>query len=126
MLITPPAMQFSVELLFKAGWLVSMTVGEPGDQGMGVLGRQGPGVGVPSAAAVAAAVAGLPWDMHGPNGLMFTIGTWSMMLAAGWLKVLTILAGSTARAPGAGHIEHLMTALLHTWLGMAFLRVRCA
>src|ERR1700754_4216181 len=86
----------------------------------------GPGVGTPSAAAVAAAVAGLACDMHGPKGLMLTIGTWSLMLAAGWCAVLTSLTGSTVSTPGTGHIVQRMTALLQTWLGIGVLRRRAA
>jgi hypothetical protein len=41
-------------------------------------------MGVPSAAAVADTKAGLPGDMHIPNGITFTIGTWSLMFAAHW------------------------------------------
>jgi len=52
-------MQFSVELLFKAGMLAINTIGTPGDQGAAVAGMQGCGVKVPDAAAVAAATIGL-------------------------------------------------------------------
>ena len=46
----------------------------PGTQGLVVMGTQGAGVGVPSAAAVAAMTAGLAGDVHMPKGMMFVIG----------------------------------------------------
>ena len=114
MVITPPDTQVSIELLFSAGRFASITVGEPVTHGAGVFGRQGPGVSTPSAADVAAAVAGFRIDMQVPNGMMLTIGTWSLMLAAGWLSVLTILTGSTTSVLGAAPIAHLSVAPLQT------------
>jgi hypothetical protein len=87
-----------------------MTVGEPGTQGDGVIGMHGIGVSTPKAAAVAAATCGLAGDMHMPNGMMLTIGTWSMMLAAGTLDVLTNLIGSTTRLLGAMPMVHINCA----------------
>ena len=64
-------------MLSRAGTPSRITGGEttPGTQGAGVTGVHGTGVGVPIAAAVAATNAGLPGDMHMPNGMTFTIGT---------------------------------------------------
>ena len=46
---------------------------------------QGVGVSTPIAAMVADAVVGFARLEHMPNGMTFTIGTWSMMFAANWL-----------------------------------------
>jgi hypothetical protein len=75
-------------------------VAEPGIQGAEVMGMQGMGVSTPSAAAVAAATIGLETQLHMPNGNTLTMGTWSMMLAAG-APVITRLAGSTVSTLGA-------------------------
>jgi hypothetical protein len=64
------------------------------------------GVSTPIAAAVAAATEGFAGDMHIPNGMMFTIGTWSMMFASGWLPVFTRFTGSTTRLLGAIPMAH--------------------
>lgn len=72
--MTPPQMQFNVDVLFKAGMLHNKTVGAPGTHGAGVAGIQGIGVSTPSAAAVAAATMGFEGELHIPNGGMFIIG----------------------------------------------------
>lgn len=72
-----------MEVSFNAGKNFSGTVGDPGAHGVGVAGTHGMGVSTPIAAAVAAATAGLDGLEHIPNGMMFFIGMWSMMLAAG-------------------------------------------
>ena len=59
------------------------------------------GVSAPIAAAVAAATLGLAGLLHIPNGMMFFIGTWSMMFAAGCMLVLTIFSGVTTNVLGA-------------------------
>jgi hypothetical protein len=69
----------------------------PVTQGDTVTGVQGTGVGTPSAALVAATKAGLAGEMHMPKGMMFTNGTKSLMLAAGWLLVSIRWMGSTTR-----------------------------
>jgi hypothetical protein len=43
----------------------------------------GMGVSTPRAAAVAEATSGFAIEEHMPKGIIFTIGTWSMMLASG-------------------------------------------
>jgi hypothetical protein len=72
--MTPPQIQFNVEMLSSAGALHNKTVGAPATQGAGVAGTQGIGVNTPIAAAVAAATVGLAGDMHIPNGRMFVSG----------------------------------------------------
>jgi len=71
----------------RVGALSNSTVGAPGTHGAGVAGTQGIGVNTPSAAAVAAATAGFAGELHIPNGMMLTIGTWSMMFASGIMFV---------------------------------------
>src|SRR4051794_4381122 len=88
--ITPAQMHISFDVLSSAGKLSSSTVGAPGTQGAGVFGMHGIGVSTPSAAAVAAATVGLARLWHAPNGLMFIIGTWSMMLPASMLLVAVV------------------------------------
>jgi hypothetical protein len=53
------------------------------------------------AAAVAAATVGLLGVLHMPNGMMFTIGEKSMMLARGTLQSILVRAGSTTSDDGA-------------------------
>jgi len=72
-----------VLVLFKAGMLPNITVGEPGVHGAGMTGTQGIGVSTPIAAAVAEATVGFARDVHTPNGRILTIGTLSIMFAAG-------------------------------------------
>src|SRR4051812_20824642 len=108
--ICPAQLHISIELLFKAGWLASVTVGEPATHGAGVTGMHGMGVSTPMAAAVAAATIGLAGDWHIPNGMMLTIGMWSWMLAAGTLDVVCMLSGNTTRLLGAMPMLHLSMA----------------
>ncbi len=105
--MTPPQRHMQVQVLFRAGRLARRTVGEPGVQGAGVLGMHGMGVSTPSAAAVAAATAGLAGDMHIPKLAIFTSGWLSMMVAAG-VRSSTLLVGNTFSVLGAtpnGHIN---------------------
>ena len=67
---------------------------------------QGVGVSAPIAADVADAVVGFARLEHMPNGMMFTIGTWSMMFAANWLAIFSRLVGNTTRLDGAAPKLH--------------------
>src|SRR5262249_53551992 len=67
----------------------------------------------------AAAVAGKLGDMQLPKGLMLTIGTWSLMLAAGWLPVLDRWIGSTPSWLRAMPLVHFSAALFQTGKGMS-------
>ena len=78
----------------------------------------GMGVSTPIAAAVAAATVGLDGLLHIPNGVILTIGIWSMMLASAW-EDMTRAAGSTLRTDGAAPKEQLIAAPPHTQNGMA-------
>src|ERR1017187_9151298 len=96
----------------------NITVGAPGTQGAGVFGIHGMGVSTPRAAAVAAATVGLAGDMHMPNGMMFIIGTWSMMLASGTWSVNVLFTGSTTSELGAMPKVHIMLAPMQTCIAI--------
>jgi hypothetical protein len=74
----------------------------------------GIGVSTPKAAAVADATSGLLGVVHIPKGMMFSIGTWSLMFAAGWSLVSMRWIGSTTRVLGAIPNEHIIVAPLQT------------
>jgi hypothetical protein len=95
-----------------------VTVGAPGVQGDGVTGMHGIGVSTPRAADVAAATSGFAIDMHIPNGMMFTIGMWSTMLASGCSAVFTRLTGRTTSELGAIPKLHCIIAPMHTCIAM--------
>ena len=61
----------------------NITVGEPGVHGAGMTGTQGMGVSTPKAAVVAEATVGFAREVHMTNGRMLTIGTLSIIFAAG-------------------------------------------
>src|SRR3546814_16666397 len=87
-------MHMHLQVLSSVGRLPSSTVGAPGTHGDVVAGMQGIGVSTPIAAEVAAATVGFATEVHMPNGLMFSIGTWSMIVAAVWLLDRVRLPGS--------------------------------
>ena len=82
-------------LLFNAGWPRTITVGEPGAHGAAVAGTQG--VGTPAAADVRI--------LQVPNGIIFVMGTLSMMLAVGFVSPVTV-GTTTAKTEGAEPIGH--------------------
>lgn len=114
MLMTPPQAQVSLEESLRAGLLAMSTVGQPGAQGAGITGTQGMGVSTPMAAAVAEATVGLDMEVHMPKGMMFFMGTLSMMVAAGILEVRVLFSGVTTRLEGAMPKEHWHIAPMHT------------
>ena len=114
MVITPPHVHSSLLLLSSALISAMNTVGAPATQGSVVAGMHAIGVNTPSAAAVAAATIGLEGLVHIPKGVIFAIGTWSMMVAAG-VPVITRLSGSTFSVAGAFPNEHFSDAPSHTW-----------
>jgi hypothetical protein len=109
----PIQVHISFELLLRAGIPASRTVGEPGAHGAGVTGRQGMGVNTPIAAVVADATVGFAIELHMPNGMMFTVGLLSIILAMG-MAVLTLFTGRTFNVPGANPKLHLSVAPPHT------------
>lgn len=112
--MTPPQAHINWQLLFSVGLLPIMTVGDPGVQGAVVTGIQGCGVKTPMAAEVAAATWGLLRVLHTPNGMIFIIGMLSIMVAAGRLQALTMLAGKTVIVLGATPKVQLIMAPLVT------------
>lgn len=112
-------MQLRVETLSNAGALHNMTVTAPGTQGAGVAGTHGIGVGTPSAAAVAAATIGLEGDWHIPKGGIFMMGTWSMILAAIILLVITVL-GVGIKVLGAMPNVHFIMAPIQVCIGICW------
>src|SRR5262245_17171695 len=113
--MTPAHMHISLEVLLSAGMPSRRTVGAPTIHGAVVAGMQGMGVSTPIAAAVAAATCGLAGLLQAPNGMMFFMGMWSMMFAAGWLLVITLCSGVTTKVLGAKPMEHFNIAPLQTW-----------
>jgi hypothetical protein len=99
--ITPAHTHIHFDVLFRVGLLSSNTVREPGTQGVTVFGMHGIGVNVPEAALVAAATVGFAMELHIPNGIIFSIDTWSVIFAAGTPLLSVILVGSTIRLLGA-------------------------
>ncbi len=92
--MTPAHVHMHLELLLRATSPPIFTVGEPGTHGAGVTGTQG--TGDPPAAMTA----GLVGAEHNPNGAMFTMGMWSMMVAAG-VPARTLFVGRTVNGLGA-------------------------
>ena len=108
--ITPAHMHISVCVLSSVGMFASSTFGTPATHGAGVAGMHGIGVSTPSAADVAAATVGFAMLVQAPNGIMFTIGMWSMMLAANCPLIVVRLTGSTESTEGAIPIVHMSCA----------------
>lgn len=98
--ITPPQLHINFESFCSAGIEPISTVGEPGAHGAAVAGTHGIGVNTPSAAAVAAATIGFAGQLHMPNGMTFTMGALSMMVAAG-APAMTHGVGKTFNDEGA-------------------------
>jgi hypothetical protein len=118
MLMTPAHMHMSVDVSSRVGISASKTVGAPGTQGATVAGMQGMGVRTPIAAAVAAATIGFAGDIHIPNGMMFSSGMLSMMLASGISSVSTMFVGNTTSELGAMPIVHIKVAPMQTCIGI--------
>ncbi|MDD1669388.1 MAG: hypothetical protein LUO97_06260 [Methanomicrobiales archaeon] len=113
MVIRPPQLHRQVEAELRAGTLPTITVGDPGVQGV-VTGMQGMGVRTPNAAAVAEATVGFERVVHMPKGKMFTIGAKSMMVATGFFSALTMLNGRMVRLDGATPKGHFRIAPMVT------------
>jgi len=116
--ITPAQLHMHFDTLSSVGMPPSSTVGPPGIQGDVVTGMQGIGVSTPNAAAVAAATIGLASELHIPNGMMFIIGTKSMMFAAGGPSPSTLFLGSTTSVDGAAPKLHWSIAPMETCWGI--------
>jgi hypothetical protein len=113
MVMTPPHMHSHMHSLVRAGIPVIVTDMAPGAHGATVTGTHGIGVSTPRAAAVAEATSGLLGVVHIPKVGIFSMGTMSMMVAAG--KPLAITPVGVALS-GAGTIpnEHVIIAPVTT------------
>ena len=114
-------MHMHLEVSFSAGMLPIMTVAEPGTHGAVVFGMQGMGVRTPNAAAVAEATVGFASEEHIPKVGMFTMGWWSMILAAG-APAIVLFVGRTASAAGATPKLHAINAPAVTKFAINILR----
>jgi len=72
------------------------------------------GVNTPNAAAVALATAGFAILVHMPKGRMFTMGTLSMMFAAGMFPAMVRLTGRTMSVDG-GAAKRLRGRVIWIW-----------
>ena len=112
--MTPAQVHMHLLVLLRAGMPPIVTVGDPGVQGSEVAGTQGAGVSTPSAAAVSEITSGLVGAMHMPNGGMLSIGTKSMMLAAGLFSAFVLFTGNTIRFDGDEPKLHINVAVIVT------------
>ena len=102
--MTPAHKQLQVQALSSAGWPPIVTAGDPGTQGEAVAGMQGFGA---KGGVLTAGFAGL---LHRPNGLMFTKGAKSMIVAAAPLLPRVGFAGDAASIDGAAPKLQVRTA----------------
>jgi hypothetical protein len=119
--MTPSQVHMHLDVSFNTGKTPRVTVGEPGTQGVAVAGMHGIGVRTPRAAAVAEATVGLAIDEHMPNGMMFFIGTWSMIVATGMALDVVLFSGVTTNVDGANPKVHCSMAPFTTCLAIASL-----
>jgi hypothetical protein len=114
-----------LDVLDKAGYAPTRTLGLPGTQGATVFGIHGIGVSTPRAAAVAEATVGFASEVHIPKGGIFTIGFLSMIVAAGedvrtFMLDVTISVegvvpnGQNRPAPAHTHIAIITLLLIRT------------
>ena len=89
---------------------LAITVGFVGIQMPAGVGMQGPGVKMPKAAAVNAAVVGLARLTQTPNGAIFKKGIVSIHVPMGPAVPITIDVGKNVKAPGATPNEHMVNA----------------
>lgn len=108
----------SLQLLLTTGSEPLRTVATPGIHGAAVAGTQGIGVGIPNAAAVAAATVGFDGEVHIPNGGMFTIGAKCEMLADDSAVVSIVVLGITTSDDGATPKVHIIVAPMQTATAM--------
>jgi hypothetical protein len=96
----PPQAQLQMAPEQTAGVPPIKVVAVGGCQGPAGTGTQGIGVKTPNAAAVAATTVGLERLVHIPNGGMFSSGTISSIVAAGFPSISTRLKGKTLSGAG--------------------------
>jgi hypothetical protein len=108
--MTPAQVHIHIEELFRAGFLLTITVGDPGAQGAGITGTQGMGVSTPKAAEVADTTVGFAIEVHMPKGRILVIGMMSMIVAAGIFVAFTLATGRTIIELGATPKVHCIIA----------------
>jgi hypothetical protein len=113
MVMIPPHMQSHVHISVRAGISMILTETAPGTQGATVTGTHGIGVSTPRAAAVADATSGLLGVLHIPKVGMFSMGTMSMIVAAGKPPAITPV-GVALSGAGATPNEHVIKAPVTT------------
>ena len=79
------------------------------------------GVKTPSAAVVALATVGLDKELHMPKGMMFFIGTLSIIVPTGFLLAITRFSGPTTKILGAAPKLHWSCAPAVTNIAMLHL-----
>jgi hypothetical protein len=107
-------LHINLQLLSSAGLFLIIVFGAPGAHGAEVTGMHGIGVNTPNAAAVAAATCGLLGVLHMANGMMFFMGTLSIIVAAAILLALTVFSGVTTMLLGAAPKLHCNIAPITT------------
>jgi hypothetical protein len=123
-LICPVQLHISLHASVKAGFFPTNTVGEPGVHGAVMTGTQGMGVKTPIAADVALATVGLDKELHMPKGMMFFIGTLSMIVPTGFLPAITRFSGVTTKILGAAPKLHWSCAPAVTNIAMFHLKLK--
>src|SRR6516164_1042274 len=116
-------MQLHMHSLVRAGIPVIVTETAPGAQGVTVAGTHGMGVNTPRAAAVADATSGLLIVLHMPKVGMFSMGTMSMMVAAGRPLAITPV-GVALSGAGATPKEQVIMAPVTTTCPTSLLSLR--
>jgi len=114
--ITPPHWQMSLELLFRAGYLPTSTVGEPGAQGAVMTGTQGAGANITGGGFT---VAGFAGQEHMPKGGIFAMGLLSIMVAMGLEDARAVTCEFTINVEGATPKGHCSIAPMHTQIPIA-------
>lgn len=110
MLIIPPYAHIHISPVWSTGAIPAVTVGFVEIHGDGITGMQGIGVSTPKAAAVAVATAGFVMVEHIPNGLIFSKGTKSLIVATATPETNTEFFGRTQSVDGAIPKEHFKQA----------------
>lgn len=115
--ILPPYAHINLQLSNNAGMFVISSL-PPGAQGATVTGMHGIGVRTPIAAAVADATVGFAIERHIPKGIMFIIGTKSMMVALGLFCIIGRMGTVTISMEGVMPKLHFNMAPIQTYFAI--------
>lgn len=99
--MSPPYAHVNIVSLLSIGPILDMTLGFMGSQVPIGVGIQGPGVNIPKAAAVSAAVIGFIKLVQTPKGIILRNGTQSAMLPIGPAGPIIIDVGRKVSGAGA-------------------------